>query len=121
MKNNILIKHPRNWGLQSRLVEELAKRALKEAGFEEGVELSLIFVGRKKARDLNMKYRQKDYIPQVLGFPMSVERDADGWTRLGDVVICTQKLKYEAVYQNKSQEMILFEWLKHGVENLKKG
>jgi probable rRNA maturation factor len=120
MKNVILIKHPKNWGLQNRLVEEKAEEALDFFNLKENIELSVIFVGRKKAKELNMKYRQKDYIPQVLGFPMSREADADGYIRLGDVVICTQKLKYEAVFQKKSVKEIMTEWMIHGVENLLK-
>jgi rRNA maturation RNase YbeY len=117
MKNAILIKHPRNWGLQDSLVIRAAEEALKKKKLNS-VELSVIFVGRKKAKDLNIKYRNKSYIPQVLGFPMSRAADSDGMIRLGDVVICTQKLKYEAKFQKKNIGLILKEWMKHGVDNL---
>ncbi|MFA6008102.1 MAG: rRNA maturation RNase YbeY [Candidatus Shapirobacteria bacterium] len=120
MKNVILIKHPKNWGLSEDLVLEKAEEALGFFKLKENIELSVIFVGRKKAKELNIKYRQKDYIPQVLGFPMSKKTDADGYIRLGDVVICTQKLKYEAVFQGKRIEEIMREWMIHGVENLLK-
>lgn len=119
-KNLILINHNKNWGLSEILVEKLAQKALVEKGFSDNVELSVCFVGRKKARDLNIKYRQKDYYPQVLGFSMSKQKDIDGKIRLGDIVICTQKLKYEVKYQKSSLEKVLYEWLVHGVENLLK-
>jgi rRNA maturation RNase YbeY len=77
-------------------------------------------VGRDKAKKLNMDYRQQSYIPQVLGFPMNREKDADAYIRLGDIVICTEKLKYEVKFLNKSLEEILAKWLVHGVENLLK-
>ena len=120
MGNLILINHSKNWGLSEVLVEKLALKALKEKGFLSDVELSVCFVGRKKARDLNIKYRRKDYYPQVLGFPMSKKKDVDGKIRLGDIMICTQKLKYEVKYQKSTLEKILYEWLVHGVENLLK-
>jgi len=117
----IEIKHPKNWGLSWRLVNKLAIRALKHFGYnEKEVELSVYFVGRDKAKKLNIDYRQKSYIPQVLGFPMSKEKDVDGIIHLGDIVICTQKLKYESVFLNKKIEVVLREWLVHGVENLVK-
>jgi rRNA maturation RNase YbeY len=123
--NLILINHNKNWGLDGglgeKLVEKLAKKVLTEKGFRENVELSIYFVGRKKAKDLNMNYRKMSYIPQVLGFPMSQKKDIDGKIRLGDIVICTQKLKYEVKFQKSTLEKILFEWLVHGVENLLKG
>jgi rRNA maturation RNase YbeY len=120
MNNTILINHNKNWGLQSRLVEELANKALEEKGFKKNVELSIYFVGRKKAKDLNISYRKMSYIPQVLGFPMSKEIDADGKIRLGDIVICTQKLKYEVKFQKSNVDTVLYSWLVHGVENLLK-
>lgn len=117
MKNSILVKCPSNSGVDVEEVVELTEKALKEKQLS-GCEVSIIFVGRRKAKELNEKYRQKDYIPQVLGFPMSMNRDVDGLMRLGDIVICTQKLKYEAIFQKKSQKQIMEEWLLHGVENL---
>ncbi|MFZ2153060.1 MAG: rRNA maturation RNase YbeY [Microgenomates group bacterium] len=117
MGNNILLKHPQNWGLNENRVVVLTEKVLKTNKLS-GVEVSIVFVGRKKAKDLNIKYRGKSYIPQVLGFPMSMVVDADGMTRLGDIVICSQKLKYEAKFQNKTINIVLEEWLQHGVENL---
>lgn len=117
----ILIKHPKNWGLLDKVVEKYAIKALKHFGYDENeVELSVYFVGRDKAKKLNVDYRQKTYIPQVLGFPMSKEKDVDGMIRLGDIVICTQKLKYESVFLKKNIDKVLEEWMIHGVENLLK-
>jgi rRNA maturation RNase YbeY len=121
MANLILINHPKKWGLSKDLVEKLSQKALKEKGFNNNVELSVYFVGRKKAKDLNINFRKMSYIPQVLGFPMSQEVDADGKIRLGDIVICTQKLKYEVKFQKSTLEKVLYYWLVHGVENLLKG
>jgi len=120
MTNTVLIKHSKNWGLDESLVENLSQKALKEKGFFDDIELSVLFVGRKKAKDLNVSFRQKDYYPQVLGFPMSKKKDVDGKIRLGDIVICTQKLKYEVKFQKSTLEKTLYEWLVHGVENLLK-
>lgn len=121
----VLIKHNKNWGvdLSNEKVTNLSKKALNYFGYDKSpYELSVVFVGRKKAKKLNQDYRNKDYIPQVLGFPMTLtEKDEDGKIRMGDIVICTEKLKYEAIFQKKSVEKVLEEWLVHGVENLLKG
>jgi len=120
MDNLILINHNNNWGLDDDLVERLAKKSLDKKGYKEDVELSIYFVGRKKAKDLNVNFRKMSYIPQVLGFPMSKEKDIDGKIRLGDIVICTQKLKYEVKFQKSDLDTVLYSWLVHGVENLLK-
>lgn len=121
MENIILLKHPKNWGLNDFLVNKLSQKALKHFDLDKDIELSVIFVGRKRAKELNINYRQKDYIPQVLGFPMDREKSEDGYIKLGDVVICTQKLKYEVKFQKSTLEKVLEEWMIHGVENLLKG
>lgn len=115
--NEVLIKHNKNWGLSEDLVKRKALEALRFYKLNN-VELSICFVGRKKARELNIEYRQKDYYPQVLEFPMSKEPDKDGKIRLGDIVVCTQKLKYEVIYMRKTVEIILDEWMKYAVGNL---
>jgi ssRNA-specific RNase YbeY (16S rRNA maturation enzyme) len=51
---------------------------------------------------------------------MSKKVDEDGIIRLGDIVICTQKLKYEFSFQRSNLEDVLYQWLVHGVENLLK-
>lgn len=118
--NRVLIKHNRNWGLDEELVVNLANKHLKKRGFENNTEIGVTFVGRKKAKELNIKYRNMSYIPQVLGFPMSQKADVDGIIRLGDIVICTEKLKYEVQFMNKAIEVILDEWIEHGIDNLLK-
>ena len=35
----------------------------------KGYELSLVFIGDKRAQTLNRIYRKKDYIPDILSFP----------------------------------------------------
>lgn len=115
-----MVKHPKNWGLNEDEVLKESQKILSEFGFRKETELSLLFVGRKKAKELNVAYRKMSYIPQVLGFPLNRVKDADGWLRLGDIVICTQKLKNEAKIFKKSETEILREWLRHGLENLLK-
>jgi len=120
MENIILIKHPKNWGLDDELTNKLAQRALEYFNYKKDTELSILFVGRKRAKKLNINYRQKDYIPQVLGFPMDTIKSPDGYIKLGDIVICTQKLKYEVKFQRSNLEKVMEEWMIHGVENLLK-
>jgi len=117
--NKVLISHNKNWGLDETKVLFLAQKALREAEQKE-TELSLLFVGRKRACDLNKKYRKMSYVPQVLSFPMKAEKDKDGRVRIGDMVICTEKLKYEKIFLKKDLYEVLESWLKHGMEGLLK-
>jgi probable rRNA maturation factor len=42
---------------------------MKEVILGKDYELSLVFIGDKRAKTLNQKYRKKDYIPDTLSFP----------------------------------------------------
>lgn len=104
---------------EAKLIDKI-NQVLARLGLNRGVELSVLLVGRKRALDLNKKYRKMTYIPQMLEFPMSKEPDADGWLRLGDIVICWELLIKDTKIFNKSVDDILDEWLVHGLGNLLK-
>jgi probable rRNA maturation factor len=44
---------------------------IKEAVLGESYELSLVFIGEKKSRELNKTYREKDKVANVLSFPLT--------------------------------------------------
>lgn len=118
MELNFLIKNSSRCKIDKLGFEKKIKRILADKGVLGKIEISLLICGQKLAQKLNQKYRKMSYVPQVLGFPMSKEIDADGWFRLGDIVICYQKLKKEALMMKKTEDQIWEEWLEHGVENL---
>lgn len=49
---------------------KLPYEAMADSVLGKGYSLSLIFVGAKRARDLNTKYRKATYVPNVLSFPL---------------------------------------------------
>jgi probable rRNA maturation factor len=62
--------------------------AMKDAVLGKKYVLSLSFVGATRAQQFNMQYRKKDYVPNVLSFPL------DGMT--GEIIICPEVAKREA-------------------------
>ncbi len=69
---------------------------MKDAILGKKYALSLAFIGPKKARALNKTHRQKDYVPNVLSFPLSKEA--------GEVCITLSVAKKEAAKFNMSFE-----------------
>lgn len=118
MVDKVLVSHGVGWGLKMRVVKAIAVEELRKQYHGDPVLLSINFVGKAKAKRFNILYRKMDYIPQVLGFPMDKEKSEDGLVHLGDILICTPKLKYEAILQNKKLVTVLREWLAHGIANL---
>lgn len=113
----IEIKKDPRYPIDVKRVRQLTKEVLKENDISGSVELSLNFVGKRKAKKLNREYRGKDYIPGVLTFPMH-EKGPDGQLRLGDVMICFPKARAEARKRERLVIEIIREWLEHGISNL---
>lgn len=86
--------------------EEMKKKVL-------GVkyELSLAFVGKERAAKLNHEYRQKNYTPNVLSFPLT--------DTAGEIVICPQVAKSEATKYNLSVDGYVAFLFIHGLLHLK--
>jgi len=73
--------------------------------------ISLVFIGPRKAKDLNKKYRHKDYFPNVLTFPLE--------KKTGEIFInLSQAKKESASYQQSPDLHIAFLFI-HGLLHLK--
>lgn len=57
-------------------------------------DVSLVFIGAKRAKSLNQTYRQKTYIPNVLSFPLTASA--------GEIYIAPQVAQKEAKNFNLS-------------------
>jgi rRNA maturation RNase YbeY len=55
----------------TRTYPKLPFEEMKDTVLGKSYELSLTFVGAKRARDLNQKHRKATYVPNVLSFPLS--------------------------------------------------
>lgn len=99
--------------------EQIAKFVLKGEK-EIKREVSIIFVGKKRIRDLNKKYRKKDYVADVLSFAQDKDFDFIGpeTDMLGEVVICLAKVESNAKKKGKAfyEELALI--LIHGILHL---
>ncbi len=86
-------------------------KTIKDTILGKNYELSLAFVGKLRAQKLNMQYRQKDYIPNVLSFPL------DGST--GEIYICQEVAKRQAKDFDLSIDGYIAYLFIHGCVHLK--
>jgi len=85
----------------------LIKRAVLGAKYE----LSLAFVGEKRATSLNQTYRQKSYVPNVLSFPLTATT--------GEIFICPTVAKREAAKFSLTPDGYVAYLFIHGCLHLK--
>lgn len=90
------------------------------------VTISMTLCGRTKIKTLNRKYRHKDYVTDVLSFPIYENLRPDKRTKgknlpemeLGDLVICKEKAKSQARQFNISYEQEIVHLAVHGFLHL---
>jgi probable rRNA maturation factor len=84
---------------------------IKDAILGKKYELSLAFVGTKRAQKLNVAYRQKTYVPNVLSFPLDATH--------GEIYICPEIAYPEAKDFYLSKEGYIAFLFIHGLLHLK--
>jgi probable rRNA maturation factor len=84
---------------------------IKEAVLGKRYELSLVFVGAKRAATLNLQNRGKDYVPNVLSFPLTEQA--------GEIFICPSVAEKEAPKFGLSYEGYIAYLFIHGLLHLK--
>jgi probable rRNA maturation factor len=84
---------------------------IKNEILKEKYSLSVNFVSPKIAQNLNIKYRSKDYIPNILSFPLSKNE--------GEIFICLSIVKKEAKNFSLSYKQFLTLLVVHGCLHLK--
>ena len=67
-----------------------ALAALSAVGVEDG-HLSVQLVEPERIRELNMRFRERDEVTDVLSFPVDELGPSAGPRELGDVVICPER------------------------------
>ena len=74
-------------------------------------ELSLVFIGKTRARALNKAHRQKTYVPNVLSFPVT--------KNVGEIFITPEVAKKEAAAFNMTPRGYIGYLFIHGLLHLK--
>ncbi len=84
------------------------------AALEVSAEITVRIVGAAEARQLNRRYRGRDYATNVLSFPYALSR---GLVQ-GDIVLCYPVIAREALAQGKSLEAHFAHLIVHGLLHL---
>ena len=75
-------------------------------------DLNIYFVGEKFIKKINQKYRQKDYITDILSFPFIDDN-------FGEIYLCLKKIEIKAKLFNTTTENYLNYLFIHGMTHLK--
>jgi len=86
-------------------------------GRRQDTELSVRIVDEAEGRELNSRFRGRDYATNVLSFPVELPPGVDA-PLLGDLVICAPVVAREAAEQGKAERAHWAHLVVHGVLHL---
>lgn len=84
---------------------------MKDAVLGEKYELSVVFIGPKEMQHINKTYRNKDYVTDILSFPLSKTS--------GEIFICRQKADQKSKEYNREKSNFIHFLFIHGLVHLK--
>ncbi len=94
-KTHINVQNLTRSRIDREFVKKIAGRILKKE--KKQGDISIIFVGTKKIRDLNKRYRKQDKVTDVLSFSHGlVDTKFKDIFELGEVIICLIRVKKDA-------------------------
>jgi probable rRNA maturation factor len=105
---SVSLKNLTRFCVDEKSVLTVLQKILEEEGKKE--EVSVVFVGSKKIKELNRVYRKKDYATDVLSFVF------DEKNFLGEVFVCPAKVKKDFKKEDFTKEF--FRVIIHGVLHL---
>ncbi len=121
VKPKILIYVESRYKVNRKKIKSAVAYVLEDQQVFTPVEVSIAFVGDRKMRALNKKYRDKDKTTNILEFPLQEGEQThlpSDITRLGDIVISYPELIREAAEQEMLVDERVDELVQHGMLHL---
>ena len=113
-KTHINVQNLTRSRIDREFVKKIAGRILKKE--KKQGDISIIFVGTKKIRDLNKRYRKQDKVTDVLSFSHGlVDTKFKDIFELGEIIICLIRVKKDAQELKSDFEKELKWVIIHGI------
>lgn len=103
--------------IDEEFLKGVAEKVLKGENRKER-NLSIVFVGAGRMRELNKKYRKKNRVTDVLSFERSDRFPFTPESEIGEIVICLAVVKKNARKLNLDYDKELVRVLIHGILHL---
>jgi len=114
----VLIKCSSRYPIERPRIRLLIKKILGDQGENKDIEVSLAFVGDRKMKELNKKYRQLEETTDVLSFSLEKDNFPDKVLRLGDIVISYPQARKQAGENNLTVDQEIDRLVEHGLLSL---
>lgn len=99
-------------------IEAFATRILETHHVGKNSGLNIAFVGRRKMKEVALKYKNEDVALPVLSFSYLRDPIHDTDNVIGEVVICYPQAVLLAAERDKKVETMLQSLIEHGIQNI---
>lgn len=117
-----------NYKLNRKIVAEKISSYLKKYGFTDKDSLNVIFIGRRKMREIAKKYKKEDSAFPILSFSHLWQNNniktqnfpslPTDERLIGEIFICYPQAVLLAAEREREVDTIIIELIKHGIENI---
>lgn len=90
--------------VMEKKIEDALSTAFSILELGNDYEISITVVDKNEIKDLNRDYRGVDKVTDVLSFPLYEPDEIPSAGMLGDIVICSERVKEQALEFNHSEE-----------------
>ena len=119
--NNLNIINEQKYKLQySSILLDIFNQVMIAENIIKKTELNLIIINKEQMLDLQKKYRDKDYVTDILSFPFDydVHEEELGYILLGDIYICFEKIIEQAKEYDHTEKREWSYLFCHGIYHL---
>ncbi|OGK23792.1 hypothetical protein A2954_03085 [Candidatus Roizmanbacteria bacterium RIFCSPLOWO2_01_FULL_37_12] len=108
-----------------KINRKLIKKTLNEVftgyNLPDNAIINLVFIGKKKMRDIAVKYKQENVALPVLSFAFdSRDKETHSESPYGEIFICYPQAVLLAAERQKKVDDMLTNLIKHGLDNILK-
>ena len=115
--NTVSISSESRYPIRRKFITKIIIDFLEKTGIEEA-EVSVAFVGSRKIKELNKKWRSLDEPTTVLTFGLEEPRDLNGILHIGDIVVSYPEAREIAIQDELTMDQAIEKLILHGMTNL---
>jgi len=104
--------------INKRNLEKFAQGQLDKHHVAQNAALNIAFVGKRKMKEVALKYKNEDVALPVLSFSYLRDPISSTDNVIGEVVICYPQAVLLAAERDKRVEPMMNQLIEHGIQNI---
>jgi len=107
--------------IHKKKIEKLVEETLSKSWMGPNSNLNIVFVGRRKMKELSNTYKHENVALPVLSFPYHKDSNSVATSEtpvVGEVIICFPQAVLLAAERDKTLDGMLHDLVIHGINNI---